>query len=144
MPLIPRRPFRDLEEFFQDEWPKGFLSGSSAIKGLREPRMDIYEEDDNLVAEVELPGVDADNVEVNVTENALKIKARQEKKEEKEEKGYYKKELSRGYFRRAVRLPVKVKDEQAEANYEDGVLTITMPKSEQEQKEQKGTQVEIE
>lgn len=139
MPLIPYRPFHELERFFNDD---DFLP-SKGKKTLREPRMDIYEEDDNLIVEAELPGVDPDNVDINVTEDTLNIRAKHEQKKEKEEKGYYKKELSRGFFKRAVPLPMKVKNEEAEASYEDGVLKITIP--EQERKEEKeGTEVEIE
>jgi len=137
MPLIPRRPFWDLEKFFQDE----FLSPTT--KALREPRMDIYEDNGDLVAEVELPGVESEDIEVNVSEDTLRIKAKHEKEQQAKQKGYYKKELSRGFFRRAVRLPVKVEDEQVEASYEDGMLKVIVPKAEQEQQEQQGTDVEV-
>ena len=140
MPLIPYRPFHELERFFNDD----DLFPSKTKRTLREPRMDIYEEDDNLIVEAELPGVDPDNVDINVTEDALNIRAKHEQEKEKEEKGYYKKELSRGFFKRAVPLPVKVKNEEAEASYEDGVLKITIPEQERKEEKKEGTEVEIE
>lgn len=137
MPLIPYRPLFDLERFFKDD---DFFSGGNEV--LKKPRMDIYEEEGNLVAEAELPGIEPEDVDINVTEDTLRIKAKHEQEKEKEEKGYYKKELSRGFFKRTVPLPVKVKNEEAEASYEDGVLKITVPQQEEEQQE--GTDVEVE
>jgi len=143
MPLIPSRPFKDLERFFKEEWPEDFFSGKGEIKALRQPRMDIYEEDGNVIAEVELPGVDPENIDVEVKKDSLKIEAKSEKKEEKEDKGYYRRELSRGYYKRAVALPVEVKDKEAEADYEDGVLKVTIPKSEEAEEKKEGTKVEV-
>lgn len=143
MPLIPYRPFHELERFFNDDdlFP---TRKRKSRRTLREPRMDIYEEDGNLIVEAELPGVEPENVEINVTEDTLRIQAEQEQEREEEEKGYYKREMSRGFFRRAIPLPVKVENEEAKATYEDGVLKITVPEQEQEQEEKEGTTVEVE
>ena len=141
MPLIPYRPFHELERFFNDD---DLLSTTKSKRTLREPRMDIYKEDGNLIVEAELPGVEPDNVDINVTEDTLKIRAKHEQEEETEEKGYYKKEMNRGFFKRALPLPVKVKNEEAEASYDDGVLKITIPEQEQQKEKQEGTKVEIE
>lgn len=140
MPLIPYHPFMDLERFFSDD----DLFSSGEKRALREPRMDIYEEDDNLVVEAELPGIDSDDVDINITEDVLRIQAKHEQEKETEEKGYYKKELSQGFFKRTVPLPVKVKNEEAEASYEDGVLKVTIPEQEKKEEEKEGTEVEIE
>ena len=140
MPLIPHRPFHELERFFNDD----DLFPSKKRTTLQEPRMDIYEEGDNLIAKVELPGVEPDNIDINVTEDTLNLRAKHEEEKETEEKGYYKKELSRGFFKRAVPLPVKVKNEEAEASYEDGVLKVTIPEQEKKEEEKEGTEVEIE
>jgi len=140
MPLIPYRPFHELERFFNDD---DFFP-TKERNTLREPRMDIYEEDGNLIVEAELPGAEEEDIDINLTEDSLNIRAKHEQKKETKEKGYYKKELSRGFFKRAVPLPVKVKDQEAKATYEDGVLKITIPEQEKEEGEKEGTKIEIE
>jgi len=125
MPLIPYRPFRDLEEWPEEGWPERWLSRFPAF---RPPKMDIYEDNGNVVAEIELPGVDPKNIEVEVKENVLRVEAKKEEKKEEKRKGYYKKELSRGYYKRAVPLPIEVIGEKAEATLEGGVLKVVIPK----------------
>jgi len=139
MPIIPWRPFKDIDRFFEDwnwlEWPE---------TKMRTPRMDIYETDKDIVAEVELPGVDPKNIEVEVQDNALKVEAKSEEKKEEKKKGYYRKELNKGYYKRVIPLPVEVKDEKAEAKYEDGLLKITIPKKEPvKKKSKKGVKIKI-
>ncbi|HDJ30428.1 MAG TPA: Hsp20/alpha crystallin family protein [bacterium] len=125
MSLIPyRNPFWELERWFEEEWPS-----------MKTPKMDIYEKDGKVIAEVELPGVDPKNIEVEVKNNILKVEAKSETSKEEKKKGYYRRELSRGYYQRAVPLPVEVIDEKAEAEYADGILTITIPKAKPEKKE---------
>lgn len=140
MPLIPRRPFWELERFFE-EWPEKF--GEEFTKGYRTPRMDIYEKGKNIVAEVELPGVDPENIDLSVKKDSLSIKAETEKRKEKKEKGYYRKELRKGYYQRVVPLPVEVKGKKAKAKYEDRVLKVTIPKAKPEEKKKKGTKVKV-
>lgn len=132
MALIPYRPFRDLEEFF-DEWLDHFKEWTlPEFSMIEEPRMDIYEKGDKIFAEVEMPGIDPSSINVSVEDNLLKIEAKKEEKKEKKGKGYYRKELRSGYLRRVVTLPAKVKGEAAKATYENGVLTIEIPKVKEE------------
>jgi len=145
MPLIPRRPFWDIERFFEDwpeidwfgwEWPEfRFPRLFPEFPKVRTPRMDIYEDNGNVVAEVELPGVDPKDIEVEVKDNVLRVEAKIEEKKEKKEKGYYRKELRRGYYKRAVPLPVEVVGEKAEATFEGGILKVVIPKVKPSKKE---------
>jgi len=140
MALIPRRPFWDIERFFEDwmdwEWPElRFPRILPPSPIMRTPRMDIYEDNGNVVAEVELPGVDPKNIEVEVKDNVLSVEAKAEEKKEEKKKGYYRKELSRGYYKRAVPLPVEVVGEKAEATFEGGVLKVVIPKVKPAKKE---------
>jgi HSP20 family protein len=96
--------------------------------------MDIYEEKGNVIAEIGLPGVDPNDIDVEIENNVLKLEAKTEKEEEKKDKGYYRKELSQGYCRRAVPLPVEVIGEKAEASYKDGILKVVVPKIEKKEK----------
>jgi len=104
---------------------------------IRTPRMDIYETDGEVVAEVELPGVDPKNIEVEVKDNYLRVEAKAEEKKEEKKKGYYRKEISAGYYKRVVPLPVEVIGEKAEASFEGGLLKVVIPKKKPVKKEEK-------
>lgn len=145
MAIVPWKPFKDLDKWFEEDWrelwefPERIIAPFSE---LRTPRMDVYEENGNIVAEVELPGVDPKNIDVEVKDNYLKVEAKKEEKKEEKKKGYYRKEISRGYYRRIIPLPEAVKGEKADASYKDGILKIVIPKLE-EKKEKKGVKVKV-
>lgn len=149
MPIIPRRPFWDIERFFEEEgwpweWPERFLPRIPRIPSLmRTPRMDIYETDGEVVAEVELPGINPKNIEVEVKENTLKVEAKAEEKKEEKKKGYYRRELGRRYYKRVVPLPVKVIEEKAEATYEEGILKVVIPKVKPVKKKEKKIKIKV-
>lgn len=132
MPIVPFRPFRDLDRWFEEDWPE-----FPRFPMVRTPRMDIYEDNGNVIAEVELPGIDPKNIDIEVKENYLRVEAKKEEKKEEKEKGYYKKELSRGYYKRVVPLPVEVVGGKAQADYKEGILKITIPKVKPTKKEEK-------
>jgi HSP20 family protein len=94
-----------------------------------QPRVDVVETDQEIKVSVELPGLDAKDVDVTVSHNTLTISG--EKKEEREEKGenYYRAERSYGSFRRSVPLLRDVEADKADAVFQKGVLTITFPKT---------------
>lgn len=142
MPIIPWRPFEDLDRWFDGDWFERPRWGM--LPTLRAPKMDIYEEGDNVIAEVELPGVDPKNIEVEVKDNYLKVEAKGEEKKEEKKKGYYRKEMSKGYYKRVVPLPVEVVGEKADAKYKDGVLKIVIPKKKAvKKKEGKGVKIKV-
>jgi len=126
MPIIPWRPFWEIERWFEEEFPE-FLEWPEIPK-IRTPRMNISETEDKVIAEVELPGVDPENIEVEVKDNYLKIEAKKKEEKEEKKKGYFRREISAGYFKRVVPLPVEVEEEKAEAEYENGILRIEIPK----------------
>lgn len=94
------------------------------------PAMDIYEDENNVFVESSLPGIDPKDVEISVENDILTIEGRTEKKSEVDEKNYYRKEVRAGSFHRSVALPKAVKGEDAKAEYENGMLKITIPKEE--------------
>lgn len=147
MPIVPWRPFWDIDRFFEEEWPESWLERWFPpvlhVPALRTPRMDIYEDDGNVVAEVELPGVDPKNIEVEVKDNVLRLEAKSEEKKEEKGKDYYRKELSRGYYKRAVPLPVDVLGDKAEATYEEGILKVVIPKAKPAKEEKKGLKIKV-
>jgi HSP20 family protein len=93
------------------------------------PRVDVVETEGEVKVEAELPGLDAEDVQVSVSQNVLSIKG--EKKQEREESGknWYRSERSYGSFQRAISLPQGTDTEQVEATFEKGVLTITFAKT---------------
>lgn len=137
MPLIPYHPFRDLDKWFEEEWPERWLPKIPKAPLMRTPSVDVYETNGNVVAEFELPGVDPKNIDIEVKNNMVKVEAKAEEKKEEKKKGYYRKELSRGYYKRVIPLPVEVKEEKADASYENGVLKVTVPKLKPVKKEVK-------
>jgi len=143
MPIIPWRPFWDIERWFEEEWPEIWERPRFRVPMLKVPRMDISETDKEVVAEVELPGVDPNNINVEVENNILKVEAKTKKKEEEKKKGYYRKEISAGFYKRVVPLPVEVIGEKAKADYEDGILKISIPKKEKTKAKTKSIKIEV-
>lgn len=96
-----------------------------------EPSMDLYQTDAAVLVKMELPGVKPDDIQVSVANGMLNIRG--ELKEEKEEKGkmYHLRERRFGSFSRSVTLPSNVSAEKADAQFENGILTLTLPKSEE-------------
>lgn len=126
MSLIPWKPFWDMGDWFEEE-PR-LLGKFEDLPILKAPKVDMYETKKDVVAEVELPGVDPDKIEIEVEDNFLRIEAGKEKKEEKKGKDYYKKEISSSFYRRVIPLPVEVIGEKASADYEKGILKVVIPK----------------
>ena len=117
-------PFGDMDKFFED-----FRKGSMATFS---PALDVYEKNNNLIVEAQLPGIDGEKVEVSVDNDMLTIQGKSEKRSEVEEKNYFRKEIHTGSFYRCVPLPAHVDGKKANAEFCDGVLKITIPKLKQE------------
>jgi HSP20 family protein len=110
----------------------------------RYPLSDIWETDDAVMAEIELPGVKKDDINVDVDDGNLEIsveKTYEDKKEDKK-KGSYRFERQYQGFYRCFTLPENVDEDNVEARYEDGVLKVKVPKKEVEQKERKKIEVQ--
>lgn len=129
MAIIKWEPFDDLEKifngFFSDAPLRLFKSGPGWDLAV-----DVYEKGNNVIAEMNLPGIDSDKVNITINGDYLIISgSREEKKEEKNEnKYYYSKEIKRGFFKRIVKIPFDIKSDEAKAEYKDGVLRVVLPK----------------
>src|SRR3972149_6938233 len=97
-----------------------FTSISSFSIGLSAPAVDLYEEKDEIVAEIELPGMEKDDIEGNITDHRLTVKGEKKKAKEIKEENYYRSERSYGSFIRALDLPKEVQAEKAQGSFKDG------------------------
>lgn len=94
------------------------------------PSLDVYETKDEVVAEMPLPGVDPEHVDVSIENGVLTVQGRSERTREVDEKNYWRKEMKSGSFYRSISLPTAVVGDDAHATYEKGVLKISVPKAE--------------
>ena len=95
------------------------------------PAVDMYQTDNEVVVKAAIPGVKADDVQINVTGEVLTIKGETREKEETKDKAYHIREQRWGMFERTVALPTDVVADKAKAEFENGILTITLPKAEE-------------
>jgi HSP20 family protein len=133
--LIRWEPFRDMmtlrqamDKLFEDSFvrPAGYTAGE--VPGVA---LDMFQTDSEVVVKAELPGVKPEEVDVSVVEDVLTIKGEHWEEKEEKETSYLRRELSYGSFARSVRLPTSVDSNKAEAVFENGVLTLTLPKAEE-------------
>ena len=124
-PVLRWKPFRDIDRFFDEDSPVMALP-----KFGFDLAVDVYEKNGNVIAEMHLPGIDPEKIDISVEENYLKISGSREEKKEIEEKDYYSKEIRHGSFERTIPLSHAVKKDKADASYKDGVLKVTIPKDE--------------
>jgi len=147
MALIPWRPFEELTSFRKEMdrlWDR-FFSERPSMNILErgwEPSLDISETKGELIIKTEIPGMDPKDIDISLVGDTLTIKG--EKKQEKEEKeeNYYRIERNYGAFSRMVKLPLAVQNDNIKASYQNGVLKITLPKSEEAKKKQVKIKVE--
>nr|WP_282730674.1 Hsp20/alpha crystallin family protein [Methanobacterium alcaliphilum] len=98
------------------------------------PTMDVIETDEKIVVKTDLPGVDKKNINIELSEEKITVTAQFEEEVEVEDANYYKKERKYGEAMRSQRLPEKVLVEEATAKFENGVLTVELPKLEVKKK----------
>src|SRR6266516_3544957 len=91
------------------------------------PQFEAFERDGKLIVRADLPGLTKDDINVDITDDAIKIRGERRQAKEENEEGYYRSERSYGSFYREIPLPSGVNREEANATFRDGVLEITMP-----------------
>jgi HSP20 family protein len=135
MELVPWRPFGELSSFRREMdrlWDNFFTDKPFGRAFTEEwlPLVDVSETKDKLLIKVDLPGLEAKDVNVSVSGDILTIKGEKEKEEEEKDEHYYHCERYCGSFQRSFRLPVNVQADKVEATFDKGVLKITLPKTE--------------
>jgi HSP20 family protein len=96
------------------------------------PAVDVFDKQDAVVLKAELPGMDPDQIQIEVEDNVLTIKGERRFEETVDEERYYRVERRFGSFQRSLALPQGVKADEIGASYEDGILVVTVPKAEEE------------
>lgn len=121
-----RKFFEDFDSpFFGDSgWPR-FNSN------VFTPRVDVTEDNDNLYVTAEVPGVDKQDVKVSVVGDVLTISGEKKTEQRDEKKNYYRIERNYGSFSRSFTLPAEVMVDKIAAEYKEGVLHVTLPKTEE-------------
>lgn len=133
MQLIKWDPRVEFDRFFE-EFPT--LSFPKINNDLA---VDVYEKNGNLIARMNIPGVDPEKIDISTEDDILRISGSHEEEKEKEGKNYYRKEIKSGSFFRSVLLPKNIDSEHVKAEYKDGVLQVTMPVA----KEQKKSNIKV-
>jgi len=95
------------------------------------PAIDMYQTDNEVVVKAALPGVKADDVQISVTGDVLTLKGEIKQEEEQKGRSYHIREHRWGAFERSIILPTAVVADKARAEFENGILTITLPKAEE-------------
>ena len=145
MAIVRYSPFRELRTMQEQmnrlldlAWNRE--AGEELREGLWQPPVDIYEDEENVVIKAELPDIDQKDIEVRIEENTLMLKGERKLDLALKKENYHRVERYYGPFQRSFSLPPSINQEKVQANCERGVLTIILPKKE----EQKPKQISVE
>jgi len=133
MNVVKYDPFRELRSL-QDEMTRLFTgvapggNREDMTRGAWAPNVDIYEDKDRLILEAELPGMTNDDFDVSVENNVITLSGERKFEKKTEGDNYHRVERSYGSFTRSFTLPQSVTAEGATADFENGVLRVSLPK----------------
>jgi HSP20 family protein len=119
-----------MDRLFDDAFTRPFSLMREGGSISSSPAIDMYQTDNDVVVKAALPGIKADEVQINVTGDILTIKGETKHEEEKKDKSWHIREHRWGAFERSIRLLTGVVSDKAKADFDNGILTITLPKSE--------------
>ena len=117
-----------MPRFFDDPFMRLGRMADDDSMGMWNPAVDLYEKDDHFVIKAELPGVDKNDIKVDLKDRVLTLSGERTYDNEVKEENYYRKERSYGKFQRAFRLPADVDSDKIKAEFKDGVLQVEVPK----------------
>jgi len=119
-----------MDHLFDDAFTRPFSMMRDGGANWSSPAIDMYQTDNDVVVKAAVPGFKADEVQINVTGDVLTIKGELKHEQEKKDKSWQIREHRWGAFERSIALPTGVMSDKARADFENGILTITLPKSE--------------
>jgi HSP20 family protein len=134
MPAVVRfDPFRDIttlrdemNRLFSRTVGEGVSSGSAWT-----PAVDIFDQDEAIVLRAELPGLTPEDIDIEIDDNVLTLRGERRFQEQVDEGRYYRLERAYGQFQRSVTLPQGVKADEISAGFDNGVLTVRVPKADE-------------
>jgi HSP20 family protein len=133
--LGPWSGFQALEERLNRIFG-GFPMEFESVQGAWMPSVDLHEGKDAYTLKADLPGVSKDNLELNVVDDVVTLKGHRSQEQERDEEGYHRVERSYGSFQRAFRIPGGIDATRVEAKFDNGVLSVTLPKREENRPKQ--------
>jgi HSP20 family protein len=134
--IIRCDPFREvssmrevMDRLMDDGYARPFGGALWDVSSV--PTMDLYQTADSVVVKMGLPGVKPEDIQISVANGVLNIRGEVKEEKEEEEKTFHLRERRYGSFSRSVSLPSNVSADKSEAVFEDGILTLTLPKAEE-------------
>ncbi|MEB3279177.1 MAG: Hsp20/alpha crystallin family protein [Lyngbya sp.] len=136
MPLMRWEPLREIDSL-QREMNRLFDSFTSdtsieQTRGSFVPAAEMHETPDAIHLKLEVPGMEAKDIDIQASAEAVSISGERKSEIKTEEKGTTRTEFRYGKFRRVIPLPVRIQNTNVTADYKDGILTLTLPKAEEE------------
>jgi HSP20 family protein len=119
----------ELDRLFESPWTE--LARTSQLLSGWTPALDVYEGKDNFIVKAELPGMKKEDIEVSLHGDSLSISGERQSETKEENADVCRAERYFGRFQRTVTLPTSVAPDKAKAQYKDGILTVTLPKTEE-------------
>lgn len=98
------------------------------------PAIELHDRENSLILRAEIPGVEGKDLDIQVTREAVSISGEHRYEKQTEEKGFYHSEFRYGKFQRTIQLPVPIQNDKVEAEFKNGILTLTLPKLEELQR----------
>ena len=131
LPTIMRRSFRPfyMPNLLDDDFLPTLSSRTSSM-----PAVNIREDEKNYILDLAIPGMDKKDLKIDISEDVLTISSESKEESSEERDGYKKKEFNYSSFCRSFYIPDNVNREKIGANYKDGILTVSLPKMEEEKK----------
>ena len=129
----PAREMMTLREAMDRLFDDAFTRPLSIRDGwsMATPAIDMYQTDNEVVVKASIPGIKAEDVQINVTGDVLTVKGEVKQENEQKDRAWHIREQRFGSFERSIALPTDVKSDKAEAVFENGILTITLPKADE-------------
>ncbi|NLJ38874.1 MAG: Hsp20/alpha crystallin family protein [Candidatus Atribacteria bacterium] len=130
----------DIDRMFDELFD--FTLGNVPMRRGTYPLIDMTETDTEFILKAELPGIDPKNIDINVTPDRIEIRGEVKDEWEQKDTGCCIMERYRGTFERVIGLPAEVNQDGVKANYQDGILKITLPKTEPSKPKAKKVEIE--
>lgn len=139
MALVRWQPFseinslqKEMNRLFDDLMPRNTEDNLGSLNSAFVPAAEMSETEDAVHLKLEVPGMDAKDIDIQVSAEAVAISGDRRSEKKTEEKGMTRSEFSYGSFRRVIPLPARVENNNVNAEYKDGILNLTLPKAEEE------------